>query len=114
MKLQMAPISTLTYPLCPTMHKSLAPSACCFFQRLGHSNSLGDGREIHLRQQGVCQKAQDFQLAGRPIPHHFASTLLQEEMLASFCTFIEVENGLFKSLGYQAGNPHSLFFCVLQ
>lgn len=46
--------------------------------------------------------------------HHPASTLLQEEMPASFCTFIEVENGLFRSLGYQAGNPPSLFFCVLQ
>lgn len=45
--------------------------------------------------------------------HHFASTPLQEEMSASFCTFIEIENGLFKNLRYQAGNPHSLFFCVL-
>lgn len=55
----MAPISILTYPLCPTMHKSLAPSACYFFQRLGHFNSLGGGREINLKQQGVRQKAQD-------------------------------------------------------
>lgn len=45
---------------------------------------------------------------------HFASTLLQEEMPATFCTFIEAENRLFKSLVYQAGNPHSLFCCVLQ
>lgn len=43
---------------------------------------------------------------------NFASSLLQEEMPASFCAFIEVENGLFKSLGYQAGNPHSLFSCA--
>lgn len=108
----MAPISTLTYPLHPTMHKSLAPSACYFFDHLGHFNSLGDGKETHLKQQGVCQNAQDFQPSGRPMPHHFASSLLQEEMPASFCTFIEVENGLFKSLGYQAGNPHSLFSCA--
>lgn len=108
----MAPMSTLTYPLCPTMHKSLAPSACYFCQRLGHFNSLGNGREIHLEQQGVCQK--DFQLPGRTMSHHFASILLQGEVPASFCTSIEVENRLCKSLGYQAGNPHSLFFCVLQ
>lgn len=59
-EVQMAPISALPYPLRPTMHKSLAPSACYFYQRLGHFNSLGDGREIHLKQQGVCQKHKTF------------------------------------------------------
>lgn len=112
----MAPINTLTYALFPRMHKSLAPSACCFFRHLGHYNSLGGVRETHSKLQGFCQKAQD--AAVNPEENPCLSILLiaalQEGMPALFCTLIKVENRLFESLGYQAGNPHSLFFCALQ
>lgn len=75
----MAPVSTLAYPLFPTMRKSLAPSACYFFQHLGHYNSLGGGREIHPELQRFCQKAQDTeQPSGKPMPQHFADDSIAE------------------------------------